>query len=226
MRNRLSPPHPWSRTRGHAPSILLLAVLSALALSSACYRRDGEGDRARGVIIVNAPAAGEVRRVLASEGVAVREGDAVIEIVVRAGATVPQPARTEDPVASAGRNIAAAQSEIEAARAAVVRAEVEVQRLTPLVAAGQSSQGELDGARASYDQAQQRLRQAQTAEQGAQAGLVAARQPARTATPAPAPSEQVVYARATSAGTMSAVSARVGTHVVAGQPLATIRANQ
>ena len=226
MRNRVSPPHPWSRTRLHAPSILLLAVLSALALSSACHSRDGEGDGARGVIIVNAPAAGEVRRVLVSEGVVVREGDAVVEIVVRAAPTAPQPARNEDPVARAGRNIAAAQSEIEAARAAVVGAEVEVQRLTPLVAAGQASQGELDGARANYDRAQQRLRQAQAAEQGAQAGLVAARQPARTATPAAAPSEQVVYARASSAGTVSAISARVGTHVTAGQPLATLRANQ
>jgi multidrug resistance efflux pump len=127
-------------------------------------------------------------------------------------------------VASAGRSIAAAQSEIDAARAEVVRAEVEVQRLTPLVASGQASQGELDGARSNYERAQQRLQKAQTAEQGAQAGLVAARQPSRAATPTP--SEQIIYARASSAGTVSAVSARVGARVAAGQPLATLRSNQ
>jgi multidrug resistance efflux pump len=205
---------------------LLLAVLTALALSPACQSRDGEGDDARGVIIVNAPAAGEVRRVLVNEGVRVKEGDAVVEIVVRAEGAAPLPSRTQDPIASAGRNIAAAQSEIDAARAAVVHAEVEVQRLTPLVASGQASQGELDGARSNYDQAQQRLQKAQTAEQGAQAGLVAARQPSRAATPALTPSEQIVYARASSDGTVSAVSARVGVRVTAGQPLATLRANQ
>lgn len=208
------------------PTVLLLAVLSALALSPACRSRDGDSDGSRGIIIVNAPAEGEVRRVLVSEGVSVREGDAVVEIVVRAeGAALP-PSRTENPVARAGRSIVAAQAEIDAARAAVVHAEVDVQRLTPLVASGQASQGELDGARSNYDRAQQRLQQAQAAEQGAQAGLVAARQPSRGATPATTPSEQVIYARASSAGTVSAVSARVGARVAAGQPLATLRANQ
>jgi multidrug resistance efflux pump len=101
-----------------------------------------------------------------------------------------------------------------------------VSRLTPLVASGQASQGELDGARANYERAQQRLGRAQTASQGAQAGLVAARQPNRTSTPAPTPSEQAVYAVASSDGTVSAVSARAGARVNVGQPLATLRAEQ
>jgi membrane fusion protein (multidrug efflux system) len=185
----------------------------------------GEGETA-GVVIVNAPAAGEVRRVLVSEGVRLKKGDAVAEMVVRAeGAAAPTP-RPEDPVAAAGRNIASAQAEIEAARAEVVRAEVDVSRLTPLVASGQASQGELDGARATYERAQQRLQRAQSAAQGAQAGLVAARQPNRNVAPPTAPSEKVVYATATSDGTVSAVSVRPGARVAAGQPLATLRAEQ
>ena len=38
-----------------------------------------------------------------------------------------------------------------------------------------------------------------------------------------APREQVIIARATSAGTVSVISARVGDRVVSGQPLATLR---
>jgi multidrug efflux pump subunit AcrA (membrane-fusion protein) len=203
--------------------VVLTCLLVAL---SACGSREGGSDDASGVIIVNAPAAGEVRRVLVSEGVRVRKGDAVVEIVVRAeGEATPTP-RGEDPVAAAGRNIASTQAEIEAARAEVVRAEVDVSRLTPLVASGQASQGELDGARATYERAQQRLQRAQSAAQGAQAGLVAARQPNRNVAPPPAPSEKVVYATATSDGTVSAVSIRPGARVNAGQPLATLRAGQ
>jgi multidrug resistance efflux pump len=202
-------------------------LLSMLVASSACGSREGGAEvETPGVVIVNAPAAGEVRRVLVKEGAQLKKGDAVVEIVVRAEGPAPAPTRGEDPVAAAGRNIASAQAEIDAARAEVVRAEVDVQRLTPLVAAGQSSQGELDGARANYERAQQRLQRAQTAAQGAQSGLVAARQPNRMSTPVPTPSEQVVYATASSAGTVSIVNVRVGARVTAGQPLATLRAEQ
>jgi multidrug resistance efflux pump len=198
-----------------------------MVAASACgSTTDGGSGQTAGVVIVNAPAAGEVRRVLVKEGMQLKKGEAVVEIAVRAEAPAAPTPRGEDPVAAAGRNIASAQAEVEAARAEVVRAEVEVSRLTPLVASGQASQGELDGARANYERAQQRLGRAQTATQGAQAGLVAARQPNRTSTPAPTPAEQVVYAVASSDGTVSAVSARVGARVNAGQPLATLRAEQ
>ena len=163
---------------------------------------------------------------LVSEGVRLKKGDAVAEIIVRTEPAAAPTPRGEDPVAAAGRNIATAQAEIETARAEVVRAEVEVSRLTPLVASGQASQGELDGARAIYERAQQRLQRAQSAAQGAQAGLVAARQPNRNIAPASTPSEQVVYATATSDGTVSAISIRPGARVTAGQPLATLRAEQ
>ncbi|MDT7807803.1 MAG: hypothetical protein QOJ70_1616 [Acidobacteriota bacterium] len=210
-----------SRTR----AVLVPFLLSAFVVSPACRSR-GDGDAAHGVVIVNAPVAGEVRRVLVSEGEQLKEGDAVVEIIVRPEGVAAPTTRVEDPVATAARNITSAQAEIEAARAEVVRAEVEVQRLTPLIASGQASQGELDGARSIYERAQQRLQRAQATEQSAQAGLVAARQPSRTTTPAVTPSEQVVYAVASSSGTVSAVSARTGMRVAAGQPLATLRAEQ
>ena len=219
-------PQPARRPRVPARVALALVSLSLLAASSACGSRQGGDAETAGVVIVNAPAAGEVRRVLVKEGVRLKKGDAVVEIAIRAEGPAPAPTRGEDPVAAAGRNIASAQAEVEAARAEVVRAEVEVSRLTPLVASGQASQGELDGARSTYERAQQRLQRAQTATQGAQAGLVAARQPTRTATPAATPSEQSVYAYATSHGTVSAVSVRPGARVNAGQPLATLRADQ
>jgi multidrug efflux pump subunit AcrA (membrane-fusion protein) len=213
-----------SRLRKLAFAPLALAALFAF---DACGARVGVGgDEAQGVVIVNAPSAGEVRRVLVKEGERLGKGDAVVEIVVRPEGALPAPTRGEDPVAAAGRNIATTQAEIDAARAEVVRYEVDVQRLEPLVASEQASQGELDGARSNYERAQQRLRQAQAAEQSAQAGMVAARQPNRVPTPAPTPAEQVVYAVATSAGTVSAVSARPGMRVAAGQPLATLRAEQ
>ncbi|MGH9943483.1 MAG: hypothetical protein ACRD9R_14155 [Pyrinomonadaceae bacterium] len=200
-------------------------------LSSACQSK-GEGDQssaARGVIVVNAPAAGEVRRVLVSEGMTINEGAPVVEIAVRTEAqgAVAQ-ATAEDPRVRAGRIVTAAQGEIEAARSEVVRTEVEVQRLTPLVASGGATQGQLDGARAEYERAQQRLQRGQTAAQEAQSGLVAARQPARNPPPAGGalPAERIVTATAPSAGTVSAVSARAGQRVTAGQPLATLRADQ
>lgn len=213
------------RSRHRALYSLLLCTLVA---SSACVSGNDTSDgETAGVVIVNAPVAGVVKRVLVHEGVGVKKGDAVVEIVVPSqGGPLTAATPGEDPVAAAGRNIAAAQSEVEAARAEVVRAEVDVSRLTPLVASGQASQGELDGARATYEKAQQRLQRAQTAAQGAQSGLVAARQPNRNAIPASTPLEQVVYAFATSDGTVSAVSIRPGARVTAGQPLATLRAEQ
>jgi multidrug resistance efflux pump len=208
---------------------LSLFLLVALAASIGCRSAGSTNEAARGIIIVNAPAAGEVRRVLVREGMIVNEGTPVVEIAVRTEAqgtaTTPQ---AEDPVARAGKNIGAAQANIEAARAEAVRAEVEVQRLTPLVASGDAPQAQLDGARADYERAQRRLQEAQGAAQDAQSGLVAARQqqPRNSIAAPPAPTEKMVVAPATSAGTVSVVSARVGDRVTVGQPLATLRAAQ
>lgn len=208
------------------------AVLVALAASVGCQASsDGEAGRG-GIVIVNAPAAGEVRRVLVREGMVVGAGTPVVEIAVRTETQTSVPLKPEeDPVARAGRNVGAAQAGIEAARAEAVRAEVEVQRLTPLVATGDAPQAQLDGARADYERAQRRLQEAQSASQDAQSGLVAARQqqPRNSAASQPVaapPQEQIVMAQTTSAGTVSVVSARVGDRVTQGQPLATLRAAQ
>lgn len=217
-----------------APPRNLLRALPAFALValvtvSGCQSQEvsKQGGAGRGIIIVNAPAAGEVRRVLVSEGMSVNEGAPIVEIAVRVEAQAPPQTNAEDPQARASRNIRSAQAEIEAARAEAVRADIEVQRLTPLVASGAAPQSQLDAARADYDRAQQRLQRAQASAQDAQSGIVTARQQARNTSPATVtPSEQIVTARATSAGTVSVISARVGERVMAGQPLATLRAGE
>lgn len=222
MTNKLPRAHAPARRRVGAAFIFALAALLA---SPACQSTSVKDEATFGVVVVNAPAEGEVRRVIVREGVQVKEGDPVVEIVVRTAAPAPTQPQGEDPLVRAGRNIGAAQGEVEAARAEVVRTEIEVSRLTPLVASGQATQGQLDGARADYERAQQRFQRAQSAAQGAQSGLVVARQQSLNSSgPPPAPREQIVTAHATSAGTVTAVSARVGQRVAAGQPLATLRA--
>ena len=177
---------------------------------------------------MSAPVTGEVRRVLVSEGAKVEAGTPIIEIAVKAETPMPAPTPGESADAQAARNLKAASAEIEAARAEVVRHEAEVQRLTPLVASGQASQAELDGERALYERAQQRLQKAKEAEANAQTGLIAARQPGKnqTQTVKTAPSEQLITANASSAGTVRIISARVGDRVQSGQPLATLRSDE
>ena len=197
--------------------------LSALVACQACSR--GE-DVTRGVIVVNAPAAGEIRRVLAREGMEVVEGQPIAEIAIRPAAQSAPTTGADERQARAALSIQAAEAEVEAARTEVVRHEVEVQRLTSLVSSGQASQGDLDGERALYERAQQRLQRARTAVQQAQSGLVAARQQSlNSAIATPSPAEEIVAAHASGAGTVSAVNIRIGERVVAGQPLATIRAH-
>ena len=223
--------HPWMRSslskkcRRVPPYVFAIAMLAA---SIACRSQvSSDNNAVHGIIIVNAPAAGEIRRVLVREGMSVSKDAPVVEIIVRTEApTTPQP-QAEDPQARAARNIQASQAEVEAARAEVVRTEVEVQRLTPLVAGGQATQAELDGARAQYERAQQRFQKAQESAQGAQSGLVAARQQAQNSsnTSRPAPTEQIVTARASAAGKVTVINAQVGQRVVAGQALATLRSD-
>lgn len=212
-------------------------VFLALAFLCLAGCRGGGGDPEAGLIIVSAREAGEVRRVLATEGTQVAKGTPLVEISVRdtaaagggeAGASVKPTGQS--PVARAGAAVQSASQEIEAARAEVVRTETEVARLTPLVSGGQASAGELDGARANYERAQQRLQQAQRSGQGAQEALIAARQPGaqnggQTAggVQPPEPFERSITVTATEAGKLTVLQARVGQRVTAGQPIATIR---
>jgi multidrug resistance efflux pump len=207
-------------------TLLLISSVALLCAADCRSRSHHANESSAGVIVVNAPASGEVRRVLVSEGARVPEGAAIVEIAVRDESAAVQTQPTDDPQARAARSITTAQTEIEAARAEVVRTQVEVQRLTPLVSAGQASQGELDGANALYYRAQQRLQRAQESAQGAQSGLIAARQQGAAAATQVVPAERIVAARATSAGTVSVISARVADRVTMGQPLATLRADK
>jgi multidrug efflux pump subunit AcrA (membrane-fusion protein) len=209
------------RSLGFALCLLPLSFLFAACSSSENNQSGG------GVIVVNAPSAGQVRRVLVNEGSVVSEGTPIVEIAVEreAPATSPSPGESAD--AKAARGIKNAEAEIEAARAEVVKHEAEVIRLTPLVASGQAPQAQLDAERSLYEQAQRRLQQAQDASRQAQTELLAARQPGAKGNAAQntAPRIEVVMARATSAGTVAVISARAGDRVTQGQPLATLRTN-
>ncbi len=216
------------RSPGHTRVRNFLLLAAALAVTSACGAGSNGSDEsaARGVVVVNAPAAGVVRRVIAREGMAVAEGAPIVEIAVQTEGPAPTPTPGESAEARAAGNFKSADAEIEAARAEVVRHDAEVRRLEPLVASGESPQAQLDAERALYERAQQRLQKAQDAKQGAEGELRAARSQPRTATTtAPAPREQVMAAVASSSGTVSVVSVRVGDRVKAGQPVATLRAN-
>jgi biotin carboxyl carrier protein len=222
---RDDPPQTPSRARWR--KFLLCA---AVAVTSACGSGGGGGGGgegpASGVVVVNAPAAGVVRRVIAREGMAVTEGAPIVEIAVVTEGPAPTPSPGESAEARAAGSFKAADAEIEAARAEVVRHDAEVRRLTPLVASGEAPQAQLDGERALYERAQQRLRQAEDAKQQAEGQLRAARsQPRTTAAAPPVPREQLMSAVASSAGTVSVVSVREGDRVKAGQPVATLRAN-
>ena len=209
------------------------AVIGTLALvmigATACKSSSDTTVDSRGIIVVNAPATGEVRRILVSEGVMVGAGAPILEIAVQTETPAVTPNPGESAEARAARTLKSADAEIEAARAEAVRHDAEVQRLTPLVASGEASAAQLEGERALFEQAERRLQQAQDAKRNAEGGLLAARQPGQNQGSAPAPvvpRERIVAATASSAGTVSVINARVGERVKEGQPLATLRSDQ
>jgi biotin carboxyl carrier protein len=212
------------------PLALCGIALPFLMAAVSCTRtQTNGGTQSYGVVVVNAPAAGVVRRVLVSEGAQVNAETPIVEITVQEEVSVAAaPSPGESAESQAVRRVRASGAEIDAARAEVVRHEAEVLRLTPLVASGEAGQAQLDGERALYEQAQQRLQKAQEAEKQAQTGLLAARQPGAQTSAAgqpPAVREQTVLAKTSSAGTVSVISVRAGERVTSGQPLATLRAD-
>ncbi|HEX8774017.1 MAG TPA: HlyD family efflux transporter periplasmic adaptor subunit [Pyrinomonadaceae bacterium] len=206
----------------------ILALLTSLLVSASACRSSSSGDQggASSIIVVNAPAAGVVRRVLVAEGVHVEAGAPIVEIAVPNETQTVAPTPGESAESLAVRNLRSAGTEIEAARKEVIQHEAEVSRLTPLVASGEASQAQLDGERALYERAQQRLQKAQEAERNAQSGLLAARQPGANQPSAgrvpERPGEKIIAAQTSSAGTVRVISARVGQRVNAGQALATL----
>lgn len=213
-----------SRTFTGKAILVLTAFL--LITASACRSTSSDQGSASSIIVVNAPATGVVRRVLVAEGVHVEAGAPILEIGVLNETQVVKPSPGESAESVAVRNLKSAGTEIEAARAEVVQHEAEVNRLTPLVASGEASQAQLDGERALYERAQQRLQKAQESERSAQSGLLAARQPGASQPntgPAPArPAEQIIAAQTSSAGTVRVINARVGQRVTMGQALVTL----
>ncbi len=219
--------NPIPNSKASIKLLLTLALLLTTA-GAACRSSGADDNDSSGIVVVSAPSAGVVKRVLVSEGAKVASGAGIVEIALPAPASAPE-APGESPQARAARTYQSANAEIDAARAEVVRHEAEVQRLTPLVAAGQASQGELDGERALYERAQQRLQRAQTAARDAQTGLVVAQQPGATSrqmNASPSPREQLVNANTTSGGIVTVISVRPGDRVTQGQPVATLRADQ
>jgi len=208
---------------------LFVCLVLLLLHGAGCRSVQNNNDASEAdIIVINAPATGRLKRIVAPEGVHVSQGAPVIEIAVRndAAATTPNP--TESREALAIRDYKAADAEIEAARTEAVRHEAEVQRLTALVASGEASQGQLDGERALYENAQRRLQKAQEAKRNAEGGLIAARQPGlnRGNLVSPESREEIVSAVTTAAGTVAIISARVGDEVKVGQPLATVRVDR
>ena len=203
---------------------LIPLLLTVVACRSA---QNENGASEANIIVINAPATGQVSRILAAEGVHVDKHTPIIEIVVQRMDVAATPKPGESAEAQAIRNYKAADAEIEAARAEAVRHGAEVDRLTPLVASGEISQGQLDGERALFESAQRRLQQAQDAKKNAEGGLIAARQPGlNRGNPSPESSGNIVSAVSTSAGTVAIISARVGDEVKVGQPLATVRVDR
>jgi multidrug efflux pump subunit AcrA (membrane-fusion protein) len=213
-----------SRTFTGKAALALSTLL--LITASACRSSSSDQGSPSSIIVVNAPATGVVRRVLVAEGVHVEAGAPILEISVLNETQVVKPSPGESAESVAVRNLKSAGTEIEAARAEVVQHEAEVNRLTPLVASGEASQAQLDGERALYERAQQRLQKAQESERSAQSGLLAARQPGasqpNTGSAPARPAEQIVAAQTTSAGTVRVINARVGQRVTMGQALATL----
>ncbi|MGI8655144.1 MAG: hypothetical protein ACR2LC_07995 [Pyrinomonadaceae bacterium] len=181
------------------------------------------------LVIVNAPAAGEVRRVLVSEGATISDGAVIAEIAARQETpNANAQAQNNDPQAQARSAAQAMQTQITAARAAAERASIEAERMSALVASGAAPQPQLDAARAEYQRAQEQLQRAQSGtlnntvapliSQANNANNASGAQSSTTAT-----REQIIAARATVAGTISVIAVRAGQQVTAGQPLATIR---
>jgi multidrug efflux pump subunit AcrA (membrane-fusion protein) len=207
------------------PKRTIFAIgLLPLLLAAACQSTAPTND-AGNIVVVNAPAAGHVRRIVVAEGVQVDRGAPLVEIAVESEAvSAPGPARAEIE-AKAIHNYESLDTQIETARAEVVQRETEVARITPLVNSGEAPQGQLDGARALYEQAQRRLTALQEAKRNAEGALLAARQPNQSqGINAPTPREQIVSAVAGSPGKIAVINVRVGDAVKLGQPLATIRA--
>jgi multidrug resistance efflux pump len=197
--------------------VMLALTLLTLVMNAAC-RSSNRNETPADLVIVKATAAGEVRRVLVSEGAAVNEGAPVIEIAVKVDAPADEQNKAEGQE-QARAALDAAQREIADAEAEVSRTSVEVQRVESLVRAGAAPQAQLDAARAQYQQAQERVERVRDSARSAQTGIVS-RQENRSSTTMQG--ERIIGVPAPASGTIRVISARVGQRVTAGQAIATM----
>jgi multidrug resistance efflux pump len=195
-----------------------LIVASLVGATSACHKTD-EGSGKSNLVEINAPVAGQVRRVLVREGAFVSDGTAIIEIAVRTPAAGSQTSQ-QDQQKQSRAAVETSVKEIAEAEADLQRALVEVQRAEQSVASGFGSQSEVDAARARFTLAQQRLDGLREKAQTARDNLTFQR--GRSSSNSEAPREEIVTVRAPASGTVRAISSRIGQQVAQGQPLATL----
>jgi multidrug resistance efflux pump len=196
------------------PAVMFALALLIFSMSAAC-RSSNKNEAPAGLVVIKAPATGEVRRVLVSEGAAVNEGAAIIEVAVKTDAPAVEENKPEDRARVA---LGAAQREIADAEAEVNRASVEVQRVEPLVSSGAAPQAQLDAARAQYQQAQERLDRVRDRARSAQTSVTSQQE----SKPPTVHEEKIIAVRVPAQGTVRVISARVGQQVTAGQAIATL----
>ncbi|HYP30080.1 MAG TPA: hypothetical protein VE262_25470 [Blastocatellia bacterium] len=209
--------NPFLNGAGRAPIFFILSLLALL--SAASCRSDDRSAAPSNLVVVNAPATGEVRRVLVSEGSPVSEGAILVEIAVASKAQAGPPEGGDDQ-ARARAALDAARRGISEAEAEVNRAAVEAQRIEPLVQSGAAPQSQLDAARAQYQQAQERLDRLRQTARSAQNNVVISE--GRRVTPGPATAEEIVEVRVPISGTVRVLRARAGQQIITGQPIATL----
>ncbi|HEX5734605.1 MAG TPA: biotin/lipoyl-binding protein [Blastocatellia bacterium] len=195
---------------------LIVALL--VSATSACRKTD-EGTTRNNLVVINAPVAGQVRRVLVREGAQVSEGTAIIEIAVGTSTSGAQSSQADQRRQSRAA-VETSVKEIAEAEADVQRTLVDVQRAEQSLASGFGSQAEVDAARARFLLAQQQLDALREKAQTARDNLTFQR--GRGSSNSEAPREEIVSVRVTASGTVRAISARVGQQVAQGQPLATL----
>ncbi len=193
--------------------LYVVTLLIILATLIACGSRTTNRNTTRdNLIVVNAPAAGTVRRVIAREGLPVREGATLLEIAIETPIAVTNQNDSMTEAAERARQIAQAQTRVSAATRSKERTAVEVARVEALVAAGLAPQSQLDAARAEYQRAQEQ----------AQAPPIAVLTPTTRPTIAPDTEARIVVVRVPASGTMRVISVKTGDRVSANQPLATL----
>jgi multidrug efflux pump subunit AcrA (membrane-fusion protein) len=199
-------------------ALCLLLFLTSIVSFSAC--RSETNGTTEGLIVVNAPITGQVRRVLVSEETNVPEKATLIEIAVVSN--IPDSSANENRTSMPRTPDVQAQSRI--AEEELQRASIELQRIEPLVAANNAPQSHLDAARAQYQQAQEKLDRLRRQPFTIPPTLNAPQ--GNVSTGSGAPKETIVAVPAPIAGNVRVINVRSGQFVKAGQAVATISTKQ